>query len=343
MDISGWKEFEIGQVFPNIVKPKVYHAREVELFERGIPYIVRSKFNNGIKARVKRPIDIINPRGVISFGAENSSFFYQEEEWISGRDIYYIDTTLLSKYACYFIITCLEKIAKNYSYNYGLFPELLKKEKIKLPVDSAGLPNWNYMEDYIESMLNEIDLGIGHYSKIESNSLPYINISHWKKFKIDELFTQGKPISRSQLDYDDGNIPFVASGNYNNGILKYVSPKENEKLDRGNCITISPVDGSTFFQENDFLGRGGGGSSIIILYNEYLNKYNGYFIATVIRKVCSYYFFGDMGNQDTICQESIRLPVTKEGEPDFEYMTNYMKNVENCCIGHVKSLKNISM
>lgn len=168
-----------------------------------------------------------------------------------------------------------------------------------------------------------------------------INICEWKNFIINNLFTVKKPGNRSQLNYDDGDVPYVSSGNYNNGILKYVKPKDGEELDKGNCITISPVDGSTFYQEEDFLGRGGGGSSIIILYNDKLNKYCGYFIATVIRKVCSYYFFGDMGNSDTICKESILLPANKDGTPDFEYMTKYMQNIEQKEKEHVVKLKKI--
>ena len=33
----------------NIKKPDVLHAREVVEDENGIPYVVRTKFNNGIK------------------------------------------------------------------------------------------------------------------------------------------------------------------------------------------------------------------------------------------------------------------------------------------------------
>ena len=94
-----------------------------------------------------------------------------------------------------------------------------------------------------------------------------IDISKWKEFQIDTLFTVSRPASRSVKKYYDGNVPFVSSGNFNNGIDSYKKPLENENLDKGNCITVSPVDGSAFYQEVDFLGRGGGGSSIILLYN----------------------------------------------------------------------------
>lgn len=156
-----------------------------------------------------------------------------------------------------------------------------------------------------------------------------INVSKWKSFKIGDLFNIKRPIARSVKKYDDGDIPFVSSGNFNNGIHSYKSPLNNEILDKGNCITISPVDGSCFYQNNNFLGRGGGGSSIILLYNENLNKNNSLFIVTVVRNILKYlYEYKDMGNSETIKNVEIKLPVNKNGEPDWYYMESFMKNIE---------------
>ena len=150
--IEGWKTYKIKDIFPNIVKPAVYHAREVKENPAGIPYVVRSKFNNGISYNVERPVENISPAGVISFGAENAAFFYQKAEWISGRDMYYIDTRAIDEYACLFIISCLRPIAKKYSYNYGMFPDLLKEEKIKLPANENGDPDYVFMEKYMRTV-----------------------------------------------------------------------------------------------------------------------------------------------------------------------------------------------
>lgn len=155
IDTHKWKTFTIADVFPIIKKPYVYHTKHVTEDENGIPYVVRSKYNNGIKYYVKKPSGSINPAKVISFGAENATFFYQKQEWISGRDIYYIDTQHLTEYACLFITACLQPIASKYSYNFGLFPELLKKEKIKLPVNLEGEPDYLYMEEYMNNIFQK--------------------------------------------------------------------------------------------------------------------------------------------------------------------------------------------
>ena len=155
-----------------------------------------------------------------------------------------------------------------------------------------------------------------------------IDTSKWEYFKIRSLFIVKRPAARSQSKYDDGDVPFVASGNYNNGVLKYLCPKDGETLDKGNCITISPIDGSAFYQKDDFLGRGGAGSSVIMLYNDSMNEYIGCFMATVIRTACNKYYYSDMANKDVIAEETIKLPVDENHQPDFSYMEEYMKNRE---------------
>lgn len=155
-EFESWKTYKIKDIFPNIVKPTVYHTREVKEASTGIPYVVRSKFNNGIKYTVERPVENVNPAKVISFGAENATFFYQKSEWISGRDMYYIDTRDISEYACLFITSCLQPIAEKYSYNYGMFPNLLKEENIKLPADKNGNPDYEYMENYMRIVESKV-------------------------------------------------------------------------------------------------------------------------------------------------------------------------------------------
>ena len=166
-----------------------------------------------------------------------------------------------------------------------------------------------------------------------------IDTNQWKEFVIKDIFTLKRPAARSQANYNDGSVPFVASGNFNNGILKYLEPKKDEALDAGNCITVSPIDGSSFYQEHDFLGRGGAGSSIILLYNPNLNLYNGYFIATIIRTVCKKYAYSDMANKDTIGEEIIKLPVDEKGNPDFAYMESYMRNLESAVSSSLTALR----
>lgn len=169
VDVTKWGEFVIGKLFPSIVKPPVLHARQVIETNEGIPYVVRTKFNNGIKCRVHPVNDVIpSPAGVITWGAENATFFYQTEEFLSGRDIYFIDTRPYSANTCLFLTACLQTITHKYPYNYGLFPDLLKEERIKLPVDASGEPDWAYMDKYMQAVLNNTQTNLSAMQAIES-------------------------------------------------------------------------------------------------------------------------------------------------------------------------------
>ncbi|MBF0710177.1 MULTISPECIES: restriction endonuclease subunit S [unclassified Gemella] len=155
-----------------------------------------------------------------------------------------------------------------------------------------------------------------------------IDITKWKKFQISSLFQIKRPAPRSVKKYNDGSIPFVSSGNYNNGVDSYRMPLDNELLEKGNCITVSPVDGSTFYQPTDFLGRGGAGSSILLLYNDKLTKYTGLFLAAIIRGTLTRkYQYNDMGSSESIKLEYIKLPVNIKNEIDWEYMERYVKQL----------------
>ncbi|EPI59008.1 restriction endonuclease subunit S [Gardnerella pickettii] len=169
-----------------------------------------------------------------------------------------------------------------------------------------------------------------------------IDTSKWKPFAIGELFEVKRPVARSQAAYSDGNVPFVASGNFNNGVVKYCEPKDNEALDAGNCITVSPLDGSAFYQAKDFLGRGGAGSAILLLYSDKLTELTGLFIAAAIRASLTRYSYIDQLNSQTIVEEHIKLPADKSGSPDWAYMDSFMQNVMNeskACLGNLRLAK----
>ncbi len=172
-----------------------------------------------------------------------------------------------------------------------------------------------------------------------------LHIKEWKAFVVSRLFTIKTPAARSIMKYNEGDIPYVSSGSVNNGIVSYLEPKYEEQLEKGNCITVSPLDGSAFFQEKDFLGRGGAGSAISLLYNPNLSKYNALFICTVIKNASNRFDYSDALTSDNLKSLTIKLPVlhekngdlyfddTKEYSddgyvPDWLYMEEYMRKVE---------------
>ena len=66
---------------------------KLEESESGIPFVARTSRNNGVITRVKKiPNEKINPAHTISVSCGGSVMecFYQDEEYYSGRDLYYL-------------------------------------------------------------------------------------------------------------------------------------------------------------------------------------------------------------------------------------------------------------
>ena len=144
----------------------------------------------------------------------------------------------------------------------------------------------------------------------------------------DGLFKLVQPKARRLTDYlNEGKVPFVASAAFNNGVEKYVEIKEDELLDKGNCISVSAIGGFSFYQENGFIGRGGAGSAIKLLYNEYINEKNALFICSILQKTLSKYDYNTMLSGTKLKKEFIYLPVGNDKKPDWKFMEDYSKNI----------------
>jgi len=324
INTSTWKEFVIGKLFSNIVTPHVYHTREVKEKDDGIPYVVRTKFNNGIKYRVDGSSLVLNPKGVISFGAENSHFFYQEEEYVSGRDMYYIDTRKYSKNVCLFFASCLNTLTSKYSYNFGLFPKLIKQEKILLPVRDNGELDLEYMEQYIEDVIEKSQKKLKEIFEGDRD-VQLIDISKWKKFRLIDLFeiTGSTTTPKKDLQLDEKEkYPYVTTAATNNGITGF----SNKFTEEGNVLTVdSAVIGTCFYQEEKFTAS----DHVEKLIPKFpMSRNVGLFLATIINSSGKQlnYAYNEKRSQTALRKEEILLPVDSNEKPDWNYMEEYITN-----------------
>ena len=138
---------------------------------------------------------------------------------------------------------------------------------------------------------------------------------NWEQFHIGDVFSVERPVARNKDNYEHGDVPFVASGAANNGVLKCCRPKNDETLDKRNCITVSPVDGSTFYQVFDFLGRGGAGSSVLLLRSPQNELLSGQFVSRMISQTCSKYTYGHMGSKESIKRRNYTIAHLSRSQP----------------------------
>lgn len=331
-----WKVFSIKDIFITEKRKKIQvptgaYVNKNALSIGKTPRITVTSFNNGVDGyytsadKNYRTFD-----NFISVSFLGTIFYHPYKASIDMKvHCLKLINMELNKYISKFLITEIKQSISNASYGDQLSSTDMPNKLIMLPITDDGNPDYDFMEQYIkerEDKLKQkyIDF-IGTNYQIGGGTLRLEN-KEWREFFVGSLFTVRRPKARSEKKYESGKCPFVASGNFNNGVIRCCEPYD-EALDKGNCITVSPVDGSAFYQKSDFLGRGGAGSSVLVLYCDDINEYSGLFIARLIRQTCSKYNYGKMGNQDSIKREKILLPITDDGKPDYDFMEQYAKTI----------------
>lgn len=86
--------------------------------------------------------------------------------------------------------------------------------------------------------------------------------------------------------------------------------------------------GYSVYKAEDFIAT----SDMTLGYNKHLNKYIGTFITTIADRVRGKYNFGYKRSANRLSKEIITLPVDNDGSPDWEYMEDYMRNIESAHI-----------
>ncbi|GEM_PF-1322721 len=328
-----WDEFSLNDIF--CFKLAKGDNQPKNMNKGRIPVVSAGETNNGVTAFVSKPDEgSVFQSGTVTVDMFGKAFWHGYDYCaVSHGRVNILDLNAPNN-SSQFISTCIDEgTISKYSYNQMCSQKRLTRQKVMLPVDDDGKPDYGYMAEYTKQTREALLVKYREYAEKriaelgEAVEIPSLEEKEWGVFRIGELFDISRPQARNKDDYETGDIPFVASGAVNNGVMKYCAPHDEESLDGGVCITVSPVDGSSFYQPIAFLGRGGAGSSILMLRNNVLNEFSGQFIARMVRQTCSKYTYGHMGNKDSIKRERIMLPVNDSGEPDYEYMEQYAKNM----------------
>lgn len=327
IDTSGWKEFLVGELFA-AERGKVKNIQP--LCPGETPIIAAGAYNQGIAGMYEIDSAYENRITISCNGAGCGSTFYHPYKFnVNGDAITLIEKSSMSDKAKSFIACILNgAFTRKYSYEEKCSPQKALDEIVRLPATPDGAPDWAYMESYMANLETKVAKSLTLLHAAKNAEKKKVDTREWGEFRVGELFDIKHPAARSEKKYCEGEINYVSSGAFNNGVANKLMPLPNELLDRGGCITVSPLDGSSFYQEEDFLGRGGSGASISILYNSHLNKNNALFICSVIRSSANGFGYTDLLNGENLKSLTIKLPMDKTGQPDWAYMEEYMRKVE---------------
>lgn len=159
-----------------------------------------------------------------------------------------------------------------------------------------------------------------------------INNSLWKEFRFGDLIDsiyKAKAYSKEELYFSDslkdGIIPYITRTESNNSVEGFVLDSKYEGLEEGNAIIVGDTTATVSYQKESFIA----GDHIVVIRAKWLNKYTGIFITTVLNKEKFRYCYGRAFIKELIENTKVCLPSTHDGEPDYEYMEEYIKKLHH--------------
>ena len=330
-DVEGG-EYKVKDIF-EVTNSKPYHKNNLKITEKGIPYITRTSFNNGLEEVVENINVHKNPKNTISLGAENADFFYQSVEYITGNKMYFIQNDKISKNVGIFLVQSFRNSIKDSGFGYGkgLTGTRFKERIVMLPMDFQGQPNWQFMEDYIkqeqqvqarkvidyyEQKLIELAADVVGLDKVE-----------WKEFSIESLFNIkiGKNVDGNKVDRENGKTAYITRKENTNGLDGFIDEDSSFLNTNYPVITIGNETAEPFVQEFPFFT----GTKVNILTPKFdidvpVLKY----IATSLRQHKNKYSYSFTINSTRLKKQNILLPTDESGNPNWKYMSDFVKKME---------------
>lgn len=324
------KYFRLSDIF-EIKNLKSIDKNKLKQEIGNIPYVSQTKLNNGILGYVcDHGITKLNFGNCISIGTDTQVVRYQENNFYSSEKIIGIRNNYLNKYIGYFIFPILEQILqKKFSYGHKASMQRISEVEIKLPSTPNGNPDWEFMESYIREQYREVvqeRINELEKRKPDAPTVPrdIEEIQAIADFTLGQIFDvkMSKSINNNKLNSTPGNIPYITRTGLNNGILKFVCEQGTEKLNPGNVITIGVDTQTVFYQKQAFYC----GNNILSLSSENVDQYIGVFIIGILDQIVKKkYNYGYGATLTRIKNLEIPLPITSDGKPDWEFMSDYIK------------------
>ena len=330
LDSVDWKEFKFTDIFTKIQRGK--RLTKGNQIEGNIPYVSSTATNNGVDNFISNEVNVRKFDNCLTLANSGSvgSCFYQQFEFIASDHVTALQNKNFSKEVYLFLSSVIKRLEEKYSFNREINDTRISRETVILPVDSAGSPNWQFMEDYIKQERKKQAIQIRNYYELKmlklAGELAGLEEVEWKEFKFTDIFTKiqrGKRLTKG--NQVEGDAPYISSTATNNGVDNFISNEDKvRKFD--NCLTLanSGSVGSCFYQQYEFVAS----DHVTALQNKDFSKGVYLFLSSVIKRLEEKYSFNREINDVRISRETVILPVDTTGSPNWQYMEDYVKRLE---------------
>ena len=327
INTSNWKEFRVGDLF----KIESCKGKNQQLLNEGndVPYIAASKENNGFNRMVsiEGHEDWVSKGNCLQFihigdaAAGYVNYIHTDFIGMSGKSsCAYNDN--LNEYNGLFIASIIVHTnAGKYSFKDSWTGTKVPDTVIKLPATPDRQPDWNYMESYMKAVMEESEKSLENLKRADS-AKHLVDVSEWGEFDVSDFFTVLSGRNKlSNVDIDDGDTPVYSSNSFNGGIFGYTTKEPDYIVDGTNpfYVTFGDHTKAVNIADKSFCVM----DNVKVLATE-IHNYNilHFIITSWLRNIPDLGYARHWSIAET---SKIHLPITIDGEPDWQYMEDYMQ------------------
>lgn len=150
----------------------------------------------------------------------------------------------------------------------------------------------------------------------------------WKEFLIRDVMkcSNCKPYHSSNLKFvDDKGVAYVTRTERNNGLSGLVDVNDDlYSINPANTISYGAETARFFYQNSPYIT----GNKMYYLYSDKMTRNIGlFFIVAIQNSLDGCFSYGNGAIPERVMRKSIMLPVTDTGEPDYQFMEDYIKEL----------------
>ena len=265
-----WKPIKIIDIFETIKPGKISQANQFEKVSNGgVNYIAATNRNNGVlyylepSEDLKKKVQSGNCIGFIKDGDGSAGYaIYKHEPFASTVNVIYGYADWLNRENGLFFVAAQDMIEDKYSHGYKRNLQHLRGDKVMLPVDDKGNPDFAYMTLYSAEVRGGMLMRYKNFiaeqlSQLEHKDIPALDEKEWGHFLIPDVLPniqRGKRLKNA--DHVPGIIPYVSSTAKNNGIDDYVKATAGTRS-FSDCISLanSGSVGTAFYEPFEFVAK----------------------------------------------------------------------------------------
>lgn len=346
-----WHKFQVKTLFSATNTGNIL-ARDVEDGTGDTPYVTASAFNNGVVARIDASKYELIKGHCILVGGKTFTLTYQEEDFVSNDShnfVLYLNEIGKSSHVYLFLITAIRaSLSEKYKWADAVTKDKLLEDFIYLPISKENNPDWEYMDNIIIQTERIVNESIDNLLLANSSSKPTLDISNFQRFHLydDQLFDidSGTKLDKVRMTTKNPTVNFVGRANANNGVTDYIDRIEGIEPYKAGNLTISlggEYLGSCFVQEKDFYTSQN--VNVLIPKHDMSDNCKQYIATMIFREGRLHYkAFIDELNKHMKTDFSIPLPVTGEGNVDWNFMESYMTKIKEIASKSFNGLSSLS-